>query len=59
MPLLPRVDPENVNPVDLMRSLHLLPRQGDHAPWQHTQDYWSERKVFPLIDLDDGSLVYR
>ncbi|MEZ5265499.1 MAG: NAD(P)/FAD-dependent oxidoreductase [Acidimicrobiales bacterium] len=59
MPLLPWVDPENFNPGYLMRSLHLLPRQGDHAPWQHTQDYWSERKVFPLIDLDDGSLVYR
>ena len=58
MPLLPWVDPENFNPGYLMRSMHLLPRQGDHAPWQHTQDYWSERKAFPLVDLDDGSLRF-
>ncbi len=59
MPLLPWVDPENFNPGYLMRSLHLLPKQGDHAPWQHTQDYWRERNEFPTIDLDDGTLVYR
>jgi hypothetical protein len=59
MPLSPWVDTGNFNPGYVTRSLHLLPRQGDHAPWQHTQDYWSERNEYPTIDLDDGTLVYR
>ncbi len=59
MPLSPWVDPGNFNPGYVMRSVHLLPRQGDHAPWRHTQDYWSERNEYPVIDLDDGTLVYR
>jgi cation diffusion facilitator CzcD-associated flavoprotein CzcO len=58
MQLLPWIDPENFNPGYLMRGLHLLPRQGDRPPWQHTQDYWSEKDVVPSIDLDDGALVY-
>jgi cation diffusion facilitator CzcD-associated flavoprotein CzcO len=45
MKLMPWVDPENFNPGYLMRSLHLLPKQGDHAPWQHTQDYWTPRRA--------------
>ncbi|MCB0990848.1 MAG: NAD(P)/FAD-dependent oxidoreductase [Acidimicrobiales bacterium] len=54
MPRLPWVDPEDFNPGYINRSMHLLPKQGDRDPWRHTQDYWSERKVFPEIDLDDG-----
>jgi cation diffusion facilitator CzcD-associated flavoprotein CzcO len=57
MDLLPWVDPEDFNPGYINRSLHLLPKQGDRDPWRHTQDYWSECKLFPVIDLDDG-LVY-
>ena len=58
MELHPWVDPENFNPGYLMRGMHLLPRQGDRPPWRHTQDYWSERDTLPLVDLDDGTLVY-
>jgi cation diffusion facilitator CzcD-associated flavoprotein CzcO len=58
MELQPWVDPENFNPGYLMRGMHLLPRQGDRPPWRHTQDYWSERDTLPLVDLDDGTLVY-
>ena len=42
-----------------MRALHLMPQQGDRAPWRFTQDYWSEKDEFPEADLDDGALVYR
>ena len=56
MPLLPWVDPENFNPGYLTRSLHLLPKQGDHDPWRHTQDYWLEKDELPAVDLDDGAL---
>jgi cation diffusion facilitator CzcD-associated flavoprotein CzcO len=58
MPLLPWIDPENFNPGYLMRSMHLLPKRGDKPEWQHTQDYWRERKELPEIDLDDRAFVY-
>ena len=58
MPLLPWVDPENFNPGYLTRGIHLMPKQSDHAPWKHTQDYWSEKNEMPLADLDDGALVF-
>ena len=58
MKLLPWVDPENFNPGYLMRSLHLMPKSGDHQPWIHSQDYWSEKNIIPAADLDDGCLRY-
>jgi cation diffusion facilitator CzcD-associated flavoprotein CzcO len=58
MPRLPWVDPENFNPGYLQRSMHLLPKQGDRQPWIHAQDYWTERKELPAVDLDDGTLAY-
>jgi len=58
MPLLPWIDPENFNPGYLTRSMHLLPKRGDKPEWQHTQDYWTEKDIFPAIDLDDGVFVY-
>jgi cation diffusion facilitator CzcD-associated flavoprotein CzcO len=58
MPLLPWMDSENFNPNYLMRSMHLLPRRGDKAEWQHSQDYWREKDVLPTIDLDDAAFVY-
>jgi cation diffusion facilitator CzcD-associated flavoprotein CzcO len=58
MKLLPWVDPENFNPGYIRRSLHLLPKQGDHDPWRHAQDYWTEKDELPDADLDDGTLVY-
>lgn len=58
MALLPWVEPENFNPGYLMRSLHLMPKQGDRPPWQHTQNYWIEKDELPAADLDDGALVF-
>jgi cation diffusion facilitator CzcD-associated flavoprotein CzcO len=58
MPLLPWIAPENFNPGYLMRSMHLLPKQGDKPEWQHTQDSWSEKDQMPAANLDDGALVY-
>jgi cation diffusion facilitator CzcD-associated flavoprotein CzcO len=53
------MDPENFNPGYLMRGMHLLPKKGDKPEWQHTQDYWAEKDIFPTIDLDDGAFQYR
>ena len=59
MELLSWIDPENFNAGYVMRNLHLLPKQGTRAPWQHVQDYETDRKELPSVDLDDGSLVYK
>ena len=59
MPRSPWVEPENFNPGYLTRSMHLLPSQGDHEPWRHQQDYWTERVELPVADLDDGTLVFK
>lgn len=58
MPLLPWVDEENFNPGYLLRSMDLLPKRGDVPEWQHSQDYWTERDLLPVADLDDGCLRY-
>jgi cation diffusion facilitator CzcD-associated flavoprotein CzcO len=58
MAILPWIDPENFNPGYLMRSMDLLPKRGDKHEWQHNQDYWVEREILPVADLDDGCLVY-
>lgn len=58
MKILPWIDAENFNPGYLMRGIHLLPQRGEKPEWQHTQDYWSEKDVFPKIDLDGAAFVY-
>lgn len=52
------VEPDNFNPGYLVRSMDLMPKQGDHDPWVFTQDYWRERDEFPVADLEDGALNY-
>ncbi len=59
MELLPWVDPENFNPGYLARSMHLMPKQGDRAPWQLPHDYMVEKEELPAADLDDGTLTFR
>ncbi|MBL8558770.1 MAG: NAD(P)/FAD-dependent oxidoreductase [Hyphomonadaceae bacterium] len=58
MKLLPWIDDEVFNPGYLMRGMHLLPKRGDKSEWAHSQDYWWERDVLPLVDLDDPVFVY-
>jgi cation diffusion facilitator CzcD-associated flavoprotein CzcO len=58
MPLSSWIDPDNFNPGYMMRNMHLLPRRGDKAEWQHSQDYWAEKDQIPATDLDDKAFVY-
>jgi cation diffusion facilitator CzcD-associated flavoprotein CzcO len=58
MQLLPWIDPENFNPGYIVRGMHLLPKRGDKPEWQHNQDYWGEKDVFPRIDLREAAFVY-
>ena len=59
MALQPWVAPENFNPGYIQRGVHLLPKQGAHAPWLHLQDYAVDKVELPQADLEDGSLAYR
>ncbi len=52
------IDDEDFNPNYLKRSMHLLPKAGDHPDWRHTQDYWKEKDEIPALDLDTDALVY-
>jgi cation diffusion facilitator CzcD-associated flavoprotein CzcO len=58
MELRPWSDPENFNSGYVMRSQHLLFRQGDREPWTHMIEHEQEMEILPAADLDDGSLVY-
>ena len=59
MPKRPWSDPENFNSGYVMRSQHILYKQGDREPWTHMMEHEQEREVLPKVDLDDGTLVYR
>ncbi len=58
MELRPWSDPENFNAGYVMRSQHVLFKQGDREPWTHMHEFYEERHALPGVDLDDG-LVYR
>jgi cation diffusion facilitator CzcD-associated flavoprotein CzcO len=58
MALGPWSDPENFNAGYVMRSQHILFKQGDREPWTHMLEYEQEREILPTVDLDDGTLVY-
>ena len=57
--LRPWSDPENFNPGYVMRSQHILFKQGDREPWTHMLEHEQEREILPEADLEDGTLVYR
>ncbi|MGY1711873.1 flavin-containing monooxygenase [Geodermatophilus sp. SYSU D00758] len=59
MEIRPWSDPENFNAGYVLRSQHVLFKQGDREPWTHMLEYEQEREALPEADLEDGSLVYR
>jgi monooxygenase len=59
MRLRPWSDPENFNHGYVMRSQHILFKQGNREPWTHLREHDQEREILPKADLDDGTLVYR
>jgi monooxygenase len=58
MQVRPWSDPENFNAGYVMRSQHILFRQGDREPWTHMLEHEEERQILPKADLDDGTLAY-
>jgi cyclohexanone monooxygenase len=59
MPRLPWIDSENVNSGYIMRSLHILPRQGDRHPWRQGLEYAEERVSLPAVQPNEEALTYR
>ncbi|SET95143.1 flavin-containing monooxygenase [Geodermatophilus poikilotrophus] len=59
MRIRPWSDPENFNAGYVMRSQHVLFKQGDREPWTHMAEHAEEMELLPKADLDDGTLVYR
>jgi monooxygenase len=59
MQIRPWSDPENFNAGYVMRSQHVLFKQGDREPWTHMLEHGEEAELLPKADLEDGTLVYR
>ncbi len=59
MPLRPWANPDDFNSGYVMRTQHLLYKQGDHPPWTHLLEHQEECDSLPKADLDDGTLIYR
>jgi monooxygenase len=58
MELRPWSDPDNFNAGYVLRSQHILFRQGDREPWTHMLEHAEEMESLPNAALDDGTLVY-
>ena len=56
MPTRPWIDGFSAGYIQ--RSMHLFPKQGNRAPWVHTQDYAQDRKMALGALLEDGALTF-
>jgi cation diffusion facilitator CzcD-associated flavoprotein CzcO len=58
MELKPFIPPDEFNPGYMIRGRALMPKQGSHAPWSASNDYYKEKDEIPAIDLDEPELQY-
>jgi cation diffusion facilitator CzcD-associated flavoprotein CzcO len=49
---------DQFNPGYMARSMHLMPKQGDHDPWVNPHDYRHDRKMFLEAPLEDGVMTF-
>jgi len=42
----------------MQRAMHMLPRQGDRAPWLNTQRYSQDKKLIGEAPVDDGVMHF-
>lgn len=49
---------KDFQPGYMQRGLHKFPKQGDHAPWQNTQNYLLDKKLLGEAKLEDGVLQF-
>ncbi len=53
------ISAEEFNPGYMERRHHMMPKSGDHEPWQFSPDYYTEKDKMPNFDLDEDTLVYQ
>ena len=58
MKLLPWIADEEFNPGYLSRIMPKMPKSGDKPEWVHNQNYWYEKDVIPVINLDGEEFLY-
>jgi cation diffusion facilitator CzcD-associated flavoprotein CzcO len=58
MAVRPWIEEDEFNAGYLKRSMHLLPKQGGNEPWTFCRDYYVEKDMLPLVDLNEDVLVY-
>jgi hypothetical protein len=56
--MAPRPTISGFNPGYMQRGIHEFPKQGEHAPWQNTQDYLLDRKILKSNLFSDGVLRF-
>jgi monooxygenase len=56
MPARPWID--DFSSGYMQRTMHLMPRQGDHAPWMNTQNYTADKKMIRKAPLEDGRISF-
>ncbi len=49
---------ENFSSGYMRRVMHLFPKQGDHAPWENTQNFAADKKMIRHAPLEDGALTF-
>ena len=49
---------KDFQPGYMSRGLHMFPKQGNHAPWQNTQNYLLDKKLLGKANLEDGVLQF-
>jgi monooxygenase len=49
---------EDFTPGYMMRTAHLMPRQGDRELWLNTQNYTQDKKMIRNAPLEDGVLKF-
>ncbi|MEG1030935.1 MAG: NAD(P)/FAD-dependent oxidoreductase [Acinetobacter sp.] len=43
----------------IARAIHVMPKQGKHAPWKVTNNYLADRKELKTAKFDDGVLQFK
>ena len=49
---------DSFTPGYMQRAMDRFPRQGDHDPWQNTQNYARDKEIIRHAPLEDGVLVF-
>ncbi len=59
MPRLPWIEEHKYTPGYIKRALPQLPCQGNRIPWHYSGDYYIEKNLLPMVDLNEPELIYR